>query len=397
MHKRDKLSSVVYKIKTMKKSSKVSQIITTKFNVGLLAVSSAVLVSGTFLPSLRQMALADSFDSQINALNQQNAGARSVVSGLQATAASYQDAINQLQSQINGLQGSIDANKAQQASIQQQITDAQNQIDQEKAFLASDVKSMYVDGTPTTLEVLATSKSLSDFVDKQEYRTTVQNKLQDTLKKIAALQAQLQTEKAKVDQLLGEETDQQNQLASAQAKQASLLNYNESQQAAYNAQIKATSAQIVQLRAAQAAANKALGGGVIAGDPGHGGYPARWDNAAQDTMVDNWGMYNRECVSYTAWKVYSTYGYMPYWGGSGNAIQWPGDARAAGIATGSTPKADSVAIWNVGAFGHAMWVEAVNPDGSLWVSQYNYDYQGHYSEMAVSASMARSLTYIYFN
>jgi surface antigen len=43
-----------------------------------------------------------------------------------------------------------------------------------------------------------------------------------------------------------------------------------------------------------------------------------------------------------------------------------------------------------------MWVEAVNSDGSLWVSQYNYDYTGHYSEMAVSASMARNLTYIYF-
>jgi surface antigen len=107
-------------------------------------------------------------------------------------------------------------------------------------------------------------------------------------------------------------------------------------------------------------------------------------------------MYNRECVSYTAWKVYETYGYMPYWGGVGNANQWPGDARAAGIPTGSTPRANSVAIWNVGAFGHAMWVEAVAADGSLWVSQYNYDYTGHYSEMSVSASMARSLTYIYF-
>ena len=396
MHKRDKLSAVVSKIKTMKKSSKVSQIITAKFTVGLLALSSAVLVGGTLTPSLSHV-LADSYQDQINALNEQNANTRGIVSGLQATAASYQDAINQLQAQINGLQASIDANRAQQAAIQQQIVDAQNQIDQEKAYLANDVKAMYVDGTPTTLEVLATSKNLSDFVDKQEYRTTVQNKLQDTLKKIAALQAELQTKKAQVDLLLSEETDQQNQLASAQAQQASLLNYNQSQQAAYNAQIKATSAQIVQLRAAQAAANKSLGGGVIAGDPGHGGYPARWDNAAQDTMVDNWGMYNRECVSYTAWKVYSTYGYMPYWGGSGNANQWPGDARAAGIPTSSTPKADSVAIWNVGAFGHAMWVEAVNPDGSLWVSQYNYDYQGHYSEMAVSASMARNLTYIYFN
>jgi peptidoglycan DL-endopeptidase CwlO len=394
LHKRDILLTVVSKAKTMK--SKVSQIVTLKFKVGLLAASSALLVVGSAVPSLTQMVLADSYQDQINALNAKNADARAVVNSLQATAASYQDAINQLQLQINGLQASIDANKAQQASLQQQIIDAQAQIDQERAYLAGDVKAMYVDGTPSTLEVLATSKNLSEFVDKQEYRTTVQNKLQDTLKKIAALQKELQTKKAQVDQLLGEETAQQNQLATAQSQQAALLSYNESQQADYNAQIKSNSSQIAQLRAAQAAANRSLGGGVTSGDPGHGGYPARWDNAPQDSMIDSWGMYNRECVSYAAWKVYETYGYMPYWGGVGNANQWPGDAQAAGIPTSSTPRANTVAIWNVGAFGHAMWVEAVNGDGSLWVSQYNYDYTGHYSEMSVNASMARNLTYIYF-
>ncbi|HSX05601.1 MAG TPA: CHAP domain-containing protein [Candidatus Saccharimonadales bacterium] len=375
----------------------VSQLITAKFHAGLLAVSAVILVAGSFTPTLTRMVLADSYQDQINALNAQNANTRGLVNGLQAQAASYQDAINQLQGQINGLQASIDANVAQQQSLQAQIDEAQRQIDQEKAFLANDVKAMYVDGTPSTLEVLATSKSLSDFVDKQEYRTSIQNKLQDTLTKIAELQKELQTKKTAVDQLLGEENDQKSQLASAQAQQASLLSYNQSQQAAYNAQITATSKQIAQLRAQQAAANATLGGRPIAGDPGHGGYPSRWDNAPQDSMIDSWGMYNKECVSYTAWKVYQTYGYMPYWGGQGNANQWPGDAQRAGIATGSTPRADSVAIWNVGAFGHAMWVEAVNPDGSLWISQYNYDYQGHYSEMAVSASMARNLTYIYFD
>ena len=388
------LQAVSNKIKIMKYT--VTHRFSTKFSIGLLGVSTAVLVCGSVLPAATSKAVADSFQDQINSLNAQNADVRSTVNGLQAQAASYQDAIRQLQGQIDGLQGSIDSNKAQQAQLQQQIVDAQNQINQERAYLASDVKAMYVDGTPTTLEVLATSKNLSEFVDKQEYRTTVQNKLQDTLKKIAELQKELTTKKTQVDQLLGEERDQQNQLASAQTQQASLLSMNQSQQATYNAQITANSKQIASLRAAQAAANAKLGGGVTAGDPGHGGYPTKWANAAQDTLVDNWGMYNRECVSYTAWKVYQTYGYMPYWGGRGNANQWPGDAASAGIPTGSTPKADSVAIWNVGAFGHAMWVESVNSDGSLWVSQFNYDYQGHYSEMSVSASMARNLTYIYF-
>lgn len=377
-------------------NKKVSRTIATRFNIGVLVLSSAILVSGTFLPSLSQLVQADSFQDQINALQAENAQSSNVVNDLQAQAASYQDAITKLQDQIDGLQASINDNVAQQASLQDQIVAAQAEIDHERAVLASDVKAMYVDGMPTTLELIATSKNLSEVVDKQEYRTTVQNKLQETLKKIADLQKQLQAQKAKIDQLLIEQQAQQQQLAGAQAEQANLLNYNQGQQAAYNSQIQANNGKVAQLRSAQAAANRQLsGGGLTAGDPGHGGYPAVYDNAGQDSMIDRWGMYNRECVSYTAWKVQQTYGHMPY--GFGNANQWPGSARAAGYNTGSTPLANTVAIWNVGYYGHAMWVEAVNGDGSIWVSQYNYDYAGHYSEMLVSAGMAASLTYIYFN
>ena len=368
-------------------------------NIGLIVASSFVLAIGTILPTWHQIASADQYQDQINALQSANASSQATVSSLRSQAASYNDAIAQLQAQIDGLQASINANVALQQDLQNQIVAAQAEIDHQRAILASDLKAMYVDGTPSSLELLATSKNLSDFVDKQEYRSRVQNKLQDTLKKIADLQKQLQIQKAKVEGLIADMKSQQGQLDSDRAQQQSLLNYNQAQQADYNTQIKANNSKVAQLRAAQAIANRALnsGGGVVAGDPGHGGYPSVYDNSAQDSLTDSWGMYNRECVSYTAWKVYQTYGYMPFWGGQGNANQWPGDAARANIPTSHEPRAQTVAIWNVGYYGHAMWVEAVNGDGSLWVSQYNYDFNGHYSEMRVSASMAANLTYIYFN
>jgi surface antigen len=151
--------------------------------------------------------------------------------------------------------------------------------------------------------------------------------------------------------------------------------------------------EIEQLQTAQLAANQRLDGQIVAGDPNHGGYPDRWNNVRQDSTLDSWGMYNRECVSYAAWKVYQTYGNMPYWGGVGNANEWIGDAEHAGIPIGSIPKVHSVAIWHVGYYGHAMWVEAVNGN-MIYVSQYNYDLNGHYSEMWVNGS---DFTYIYFH
>jgi surface antigen len=170
-------------------------------------------------------------------------------------------------------------------------------------------------------------------------------------------------------------------IISAETSAAVLLRFDAQQQQ-----------EIAQWQAAQLTANRSLGGTAIAGDPDYGGYPAKWASAAQDSTVDSWGMYNRECVSYTAWKVYQTYGYMPYWGGVGNANEWPFDAYRAGIATGSTPQVDSVAISMSGYYGHAMWVEKISGD-MIYVSQYNYNLNGEYSEMWVNGS---HFIYIYF-
>lgn len=202
MHKRDKIRRVILKLKAMKTKVKFSQGIVMRLNVSLLVVSGLMIVASGFLPGLRSLVMADQYDNQIQVLQQQNSQAQAAANSLQPQINSYQSAVSGLESEIASLQQNINDNEAQQAVLQQKIADNQAEIDKERAFLGSDLKAMYVDGTPTTLEVLATSKNLSDFVDKQEYRTTVQNKLQATLKKIAELQKQLQDQKTQLQNLL---------------------------------------------------------------------------------------------------------------------------------------------------------------------------------------------------
>jgi surface antigen/peptidoglycan hydrolase CwlO-like protein len=336
---------------------------------------------------------ADQYDDQINGLQAQNNATQGVLNGLESQASSYQEVINQLQAQIDATQAALTANEAQQASLQQQITDAQNKVIQEKKYLGEDIKAMYIDGQLSTIEELATSKSLSDYVDKEEYRTSVQNKIDATIKEIAALQAQLQKQKADLDVLVASEQQQRDQLAATQNQQQNMLAYNQGQQDAYNAQIKSNSGQIAELRRQQIAANARFIGGAGSGPACGGGYPAKWCEIAQDTVIDNWGMYNRECVSYTAFRVAASGRVMPYWGGRGNANQWDDDARADGIPVDGSPRAGDVAISNAGAFGHAMYVEAVNGDGTIFVSQYNAALDGRYSTKTISVG---SLVFIHF-
>ena len=378
----DIIRTSINKTKSMPKSKRILR----RFHSGRTIAATLALVAlvgGAAVVHVH----ADKYDEQINALNAQNAGIGGIVNGLETQAGSYQAQIAQYQAQIDQYQAQINANEAKQASLQQQITDDKNKILVQKAYLSDDIRTMYVDGQLSTIEELATSKNLSDYVDKEEYRTTVQNKIDSTIQEIAALQEQLQKQKAELDQLLESEKAQNAQLANAQAQQQQLLSYNQSQQDAYNQKIQANSSQIAELRRQQIAANSRFIGNIPGGGvPCGGGYPSYWCNAPQDSIIDSWGMYNRECVSYTAFRVAASGRYMPYWGGSGNANQWPGDAQSAGIPMdyGGGARAGDVAISTRGAFGHAMYVESVNGDGTVNISQYNASLNGLYSTNTVS-------------
>jgi surface antigen len=359
----------------------------------------AVLVTGfTVVPRV----FADQYDEQIKALQQQNSTSLDAVNQLKSQATSFQDAINLLQGQISALQGQINDNLARQADLQNKINESQTELDKQKAILGENIRVMYVEGQISTIEMLATSKNLSDFVDKEEYRTAVKNKIQTTLKQIAVLQNQLKEQKTQVENLLADQRNQQGQLDASKAEQNRLLSLNTSQQNAYNNEISGNKSKIADLRKQQAAENARLfsgsGSHIIAGNNGNDTYPNKWRNASQDSMLDSWGMYNRECVSYTAWKVYESGRYMPYWGGHGNANQWDDNARSDGIPVDTSPRAGDVAIKNSQPYGHAMYVEHVYSDGSIYISQYNQDLEGHYSEAIISGDTVRSmgLQFIHF-
>jgi surface antigen/peptidoglycan hydrolase CwlO-like protein len=345
-----------------------------------LAVSAvlALIVVGTTIYG--GLAKADQFDAQINQLQQQNSGLQVQSNSLAAVAKSYQDAINILEQQINVLQQSIVANQQKSNELKAQIAQAQADLEHEKKVLGENIKTMYLEGKISTLEVLASSNNLSDFVNKQEYRNSVQSKVKATLDKINALKVQLEEQNRELEVAIADLQKQQDELNNTYAQQSQMLSYTEGQKAAYDKQLSNNRAAIAELRRQQIAANARFIGGTPGSGPAcGGGYPAKWCEIPQDSVIDSWGMYNRECVSYTAWRIAASGRYMPYWGGVGNANQWDDDARAAGIPVDSSPRPGDIAISNAGYYGHAMYVESVNDDGTINVSQYNASLDGRFS------------------
>jgi peptidoglycan DL-endopeptidase CwlO len=359
------------KVKQKMKSKKVSL----KLAVPLLALT-AILTAGFIVAPIVR---ADRFDAQIQALNNDTAVKSQNRTQLGAQAASISDVINSLQAQINDLQAKINDNQAKNAELQKQIAAAEEELAKQKKLLGENIRAMYLEGQITTLEMLASSKNLSDFVDKQQYRNSVKDKVKTALDKVTALKSQLKSQKATLEKLIADQQAMQQQVAAQQAEQNRLLSLNQAQQADLNNQIRANNAQVSELRRQQIIENARFIGPGGSGPACGGGYPGKWCEIPQDSVIDNWGMYNRECVSYTAFRVAASGRYMPYWGGVGNANQWPDDARSANIPVDGNPRAGDVAISMRGYYGHAMYVESVNGDGTINVSQYNASLDGRYS------------------
>lgn len=389
--------------------SKLKRTTAHKWSPLLWSVPIAVLM----LPIFASPAEAAGYNTKIRQLQHSNASAAQSKQNLSNQANSLSATIAAQQAEIAALTSQINQSKTKIDGLQQDIAKAEADLAQQKQLLGINMRMMYTEGDTSTLEMLASSKNFSTFFDRAEYRTSVQSKIDATTKRIEELTQKLNGEKQAAQNLLADQQAMQSRLDGQRAENSRLLGMNLQQQMAYASSMDSNNAQIAALRRQQSSLNDQ---GFVSYRKPAGKFNARsarsfvtasysapqsisgdrypWANAPfPNSMSDPWGMYKRQCVSYTAWKVAASGRHMPYWGGSGNAKQWVGNAQRSGIPVDHSPRTGDVAISVAGAYGHAMYVEAVNGDGTISVSQYNAHWDGRYS---VGRRAAAGLFFLHF-
>lgn len=364
--------------------------------------------------SMSPRVAADQFDDEIRALQQEIDAYQGEARKLKDQADSLQAQLNILSNEKAQIQTQIDLNQTKFDQLKQQIKDTEQTIVDNQKALGDTLASLYIDDKISPLEMLASSKNIGDYVDKQEYRSSVRDQLSKTIDKIKTLKKSLETQKVEVERVLGDQNNAKNALSAKQAEQQALITQTRGEEGAYQQLSAQSNAKKLEIQKQQQAAIEAAmtrnGGGsvdILPGDPNKGGYPWEQGCYVDGNAVSHGGSNGnggdplgygcRQCVSYTAWKVIQKTGYRPmYWG---NANMWPSSARAAGFSTGSTPRAGSLGVISDGQYGHIVYVEAVNGDGTVDISQYNYfnaggSGWGNYSKMRVSASTYDTYIYI---
>lgn len=349
-------------------------------------------------------AYGDQYDDQIAALQQQIKSQQAQANALKAQANTLQNQLNGINAQINEILTQEQLTTAKLDKVAADLAAAQAKMDKEKSSLGENIRLLYQQQGVSSLEVVASSDSLSDFFDKQQYLHSFQDKIQESLKAIDALKKQLAEEQKSLGVLQDQQKSLESSLATQRNGAANLLAQTQGQESSYQQLIASNNAKLSAAVAARAEAIRQGKLKITSG--GCGGYPSIWCNARQDSQVDDWGMYNRECVSYVAWKRWDL-GLLSqpyYWG---NATDW---FRYVDHRT--NPGHGDIAVWQRGAnawipytyedgslgAGHVAFVERADA-GGFTISQYNFDVgdgPGRFSTMYIQygSVMSQGVGYI---
>ncbi len=277
--------------------------------------------------------------------------------------------IERLNQEIHMYETRIIANRAKAEDLKGQIEENTRKLEIQKDALADMIIEMYLNGdSDDELLILASSSSLSDYAEKQTRRDAARDQISLSTQMVESLKEDLENQKKEVERVIADQEIQQRAIEETKRREEALVAEYKANAAAYAAE-SAAARKVKEAEIAEAI-RKNNSTGLIGS--GINTYPKRGNCPRDNLSYSFYGGYVCQCVSYTGWKVYERYNIrISAWG---NANVWHKTAQRLGYTVDHVPEAGSVAITTSGPYGHAMWVEKVNDNGTINLSEYNNSY-----------------------
>lgn len=337
----------------------------------------------------------------------QNAEAAAAAASRSANA--YQAKVAELAAEIATKEYEIVESEAKIEDLTAEIRAAEMKLASQQDALAELLVNMHFASDAEPIKILAGASSISDLAEKAAREATAKEQISIAAEEVKTAKEALEVDKAEVEKLLADQQAAREAMLAKKTEQEELIRKYENDAEAYNQVAKqAAKERQAAIRSWQEANPEYFSGSYYVGDntyPWQGDCPHRIDEYT--TYLENrpMGGYVCECVSYAGWKAYEYYGYIIAWG---NAYSWDDYAREDSRvrAVNRTPAAGSIGQADGGPWGHVFWVESVNGDGSINVTEYNNAYAtqlysgnyhyGDFGARTIPAYEVGSYNYIHF-
>lgn len=381
------------------KSQRIKTIIAIVIMVFIIAPLSSAY--GTSITDLNQQKKAAS--QKAKEYKQQASTQNNKVESLNTAIHRLNNQIVSMESRIATTNGKIIYTKKQIRATEQQITQKNIELAIYLSKQAEALQALYLFGQSSAIESLISSDSISEVMARDQYVTSLEQKIESMMHDIKILKDQLEAKKEDLKQknqnLLNQKKQQEalrSNIVSQKNQQNILLDGALAQKKQILNNLAQAQDEIEKISAAEAAYRRRIAAkhrSIIGGSS----YP--YDGMSDPEIIDPWGFYTTECVSYAAW----------YWNvklnkpwhntrpGHGSAKYWSNLAHDQGYSVSQTPRVGAIISWTGGVYGHVAIVESINSDGTLDISDYNYiPHQYSYTKHIDPAEYARSsFSYIY--
>lgn len=340
--------------------------IKTKFTAIMIIFAVFISLLAVGIP---QAARADDLSAKEAQLKKQIADNQLSANVKRSEADTLANKITILDGQIKTASDNLALTSLQITKTEQDIEKQNQELDRQKIILRDNLKMIYRQGNISPIEVIASSKNLSDFVSQQQYLSAIKSKVDDNMQTIDNIKKDLDQKKGELSGLALQQKGQLDSISAQKAEKDSLLAKTKGEEAAYQKIVSDSKQQLKGIYAERASRDAARGISVSVG--GTGDYPfANGPRCSVEGCKDDgFSYYQRQCTSYAAWKYRLVHGTQNR--GWGNAYEWASHAN-------SGPAAGAIVVWRansepgIGWAGHVGYVESVNPNGTINVSEYNW-------------------------
>ncbi len=235
--------------------------------IGLLFLSFLLAVSINNVSAGKEEVLR----AKTTQLEDEIAANEALINNLKAQANSLKNKITELQTEITNANNKIKLTELKIKELTIEIEQTELELERQKELLKHALVTLYKEGNISTIELLASSDSYTDFINQQEYLSRMKDQVHESVEKVEALRVQLESEKEKQDELLLEQETQRDIVANKKAEEQRTLKRTEGEEARYQAIVEDLSAQKAEAEAALNNYLASLIGGAVSLGPVNAG------------------------------------------------------------------------------------------------------------------------------
>lgn len=339
------------------------------------------LLSSLVLPSFMNLASATSLCVTARCKQAEQAEQEATKKATEATntAMTLEGEVQRLDAEIAAIEAKISANQIVADELSAQIKKNTAELKVQRAGLAKMLVNMHFTDDINSVMLLAGSSSLSDYAEKQSRLDTVKSQITSSAQKIKTIKEKLEAQKVEVDRILQDQKNQHDAVDKKRTEQTELIAKYRFDANAFSADATAARAVRLQEEERHRQTLHQQSTGYVTND-GTDSYPYRraclYENAGplaiQYWIGGGYGGLKCQCTDYAGFKAYQYTNGRVRISGWGHASNWANAASNYYTVT-STPSVNTIAVSGAGAYGHVMWVEAVNSDGTIRISEYNWN------------------------